>query len=206
MEKLLDTYLKRNGINRSEVVRKTSINLTTMQRSAVAWPDGRDREADEINPRVMFAVAETLRKTPGLVYDELIEMEMENDMTTEETKLLLINVLDEADATALVTVEDMGDDAEAVISEIDLPSKDTVRFVVNKVDDPITKYDVLTDLAFSMNDFDHEDEGEFYPSRPAESLPPLYQRPLVDWEFMGVTKADSDYLSELSDKILEARK
>jgi len=197
MEKLLDSYLKQNGINRSDVVRATSLNLTTIQRSAVPWPDGRGRAAAEINPRVMFAVAETLKKTPGRVFDELLEMEMENDMTTDETKLLLTNALDNADATALVSVEDMGDGDEAIVAEISLPSTDTIRFAVNKFDGPITKHDVLRDLSYAMNDYDHEEDGEFYPTQPIEGV----DRPLVDAEYMSISKEDAEYLVKLSKKI-----
>jgi len=202
MKKLLDSYLNQNGVNRSDVARKAGINVTSIKRSADPWPDGRDREANDVNPRVMFAIAETLKKNPGRVFDELVEMEMENDMTTDETKLLLINVLDEADATALVTIEDMGDGAEAIVAEIDLPSGDTVRFAVNKANDPITKYDVLTDLSYAMDDYDHEEDGVLFPSQPVEGA----DRPLVDAEFMSVSKEDADYLSDLSSKIFKARK
>ena len=207
MKKLLDSYLKENGINRSEVVRKTSINLTTVRRSSVAWPDGREREANEINPRVMFAVAETLRKTPGQVYDELIKLEMENDMTTEETKLLLIKVLDDADATALVTVNDMGDGLEAVVAEIDVPGSDTVRFSVN-VDPEVSfsRSEVLADLSDAMGDYTHEDGDEFYPDQPVEALPPLYQRPLIDAEYTGISSAAAEYLAELGKKIYKLAK
>lgn len=207
MKKLLDSYLKENGINRSEVVRKTSINLTTVQRSAVAWPDGREREANEINPRVMFAVAETLKKTPGQVYDELIEMEMATDMTTEETKLLLIRSLDEADATALVTVENMGDGLEAVVAEIDVPGSDTVRFVVNiDSETSINKSEVLRDLSDAMGGYTNEDEGEFYPDHPVEALPPLYQRPLIDAEYTGVSSTGAEYLATLGKRISKLAK
>lgn len=197
MKKLLDSYLQQNGLNRSDVVRATGINTTTVLRSA-------DREADEINPRVTFAVAETLHKMPGQVLGEIIEMEMKNDMTTTEVKLLLIKVLDDVDATALVTVEDMGEDSEAIIAEIDLPSKETIRFAVNNsVDETITRYDVLNDLAFAMNDYDHEEDGEFFPTQRDEGE---ITWPLIDVEYMGLSKPDADYLSNLSDKIMKLRK
>lgn len=199
MEKLLDTYLKRNHSNRSKIARQSGINLNTIKRSADPYPDGSGKSATDINPRVMAAIAQVFKKTPGQVYDELIELESENDMTTEETKLLLINVLDNADATALVTAEDMGDKT-AVIAEIDLPSGETIRFSVNNPDDDnITRFGVLADLAYAMADYDHEDDGEFYPTQHEDSQP-------VDAEYMGVSSADADYLNQLSDKVLKARR
>lgn len=202
MEKLLDVYLKENGTNRNRIVRATSLAPRTLQRAVEPWPDGRDREANEINPRVMFAVAEVLKKTPGRVYDELIEMEMKNDMTTDEVKLLLTGVLNASNADALVTVDDMGDDQQTVVAEIELLSGEDIRFAVNKGSEPITKFDVLTDLSYVMDDYDHEDDGEFFPSQPDEGV----DRPLVDWEFVGVSREDSAYLSDLSNKIFKLRK
>lgn len=199
MEKLLDTYLKRNNSNRSKIARESGINLTTIKRSADPNTDGSGKSATDINPRVMSAIAQAFKKTPGQVYDELIELESENDMTTEETKLLLINVLDNADATALVTTEDMGDKT-AIIAEIDLPSGETIRFSVNNPDDGIiTRFGALTDLAYAMADYNHEDDGEFYPTQ-YDSDQPVYA------EYMGVSNADADYLSQLSDKVLKARR
>lgn len=195
MEKLLDAYLKSNDINRSKVAKVGQINLTTIQRSAIPFSDGTVRNADDINPRVIFAVAETLHKTPGQVLDEIIEMEMQKDMTTEEAKLLLINVLDGTDATALVTIEDMGDDNEAIVAEIDLPSEDTIRFAVNNlVDNTLTKDDVLTGLRYAMADYDHEEEDGFYPTYHDEND----ERPLVDAEYTPLSKDDADYLEKLS--------
>lgn len=193
--KPLDSYLNSFELTRYRLAKMTGIEPKTLQRAS-------EQEATRINSNVVLAIAEALHKMPGQVLDELIEMEMENDMTTEEAKLLLINVLDEADATALVTVEDMGDGAESIVAEIDLPSGDTVRFAINKDTDPITKFDVLTDLSYAMDDYDHEEDGEFYPTQQDEGN----DRPLVDSEFTGVSKADSEYLASLSDKIFKARK
>ncbi|VDG31429.1 hypothetical protein [Lactobacillus delbrueckii subsp. bulgaricus] [Lactiplantibacillus mudanjiangensis] len=203
MEKLLDVYLKNNGVNRSNVARAGQTNLTTIQRSAIPFSDGTNRNADDINPRVVFAVAETLHKTPGQVLDELIELEMKNDMTTDETKLLLINILDETNATALVTVEDMGDDNEAIVAEIDLPSEDTIRFAVNNlVDNTLTKDDVLTDLRYAMADYDHEEEDGFYPTYHDGND----ERPLIDTEYVPLSKEDADYLEKLSKVLFKAAK
>lgn len=193
--KLFDQYLKSHGTTRAQVSRDTGINASLLQRAS-------DREASDINSHILFTLAEALKKTPGRVMDELIEMEMANDMTTDETKLLLVNALDEADATALVTVEDMGDGIEAVVAEIDLPSGETIRFAVNNGDEPITKYDVITALAYAMDDYDHEEDGEFYSTQQDE----VDDRPLIDSELTGVSKADSEYLASLSDKIFKARK
>lgn len=194
MKKLLDTYLESQGLTRYKISRATKIAATTLQRSST-------READDINPRVLFAVAEVLRTTPGKVLDDLIEMEMKNDMTTSEIKLLLIQTLSQADATALVTVEDMGDGDEAVVVEIDLPSGDTVRFAVNNVaDDQVISDDVLRDLSYAMSSFDHEEDGEFYPDRQDEEA-----RPLIDVEWMGLSDSDAKYLSEIGDSLVKGK-
>lgn len=193
--KLFDQYLKSHGTTRAQVARDTGINASLLQRAS-------DREASDINSHILFTLAEALNKTPGRVMDELIEMEMANDMTTDETKLLLVNALDEADATALVTVEDMGDGDEAIVAEIDLPSGETICFSANKGAEPITKYDVITQLSYAMDDYDHENDGQFFPSNPSEGV----ERPLIDAQFTGVSKADSEYLTDLSSKIFKARK
>lgn len=193
--KTLDSYLNKFELTRYRLAKLAHLDQKTLQRAS-------EQEATRMNSNVVLAIAETLHKMPGQVLDELIEMEMENDMTDEETKLLLINVLDEADATALVTIEDMGDDVQAIVAEIDLPSGDTVRFAVNKAAEPITKFDVLTELSYAMDDYDHEDDGEFFPSQPVEGA----DRPLIDAEFMGVSKEDSKYLSDLSNNIFKTRK
>lgn len=202
MKKLLDSYLKSNGTNRNQVVKATSINTNTIQRAVNPWPDGREREADDINPRVLFAVAEVLKTTPGRVLDGLIEMEMANDMTTNETKLLLIRTLDETDATALVTVDDMGDGLEAVIAEIDVPDNDTVRFSVN-IDPEVsfTRRELLSELSGAMADYNHEGDGEFYPTRIEDNV-----RPLVDAEYMGISSTGAKYLETLSNKIAKLAK
>ena len=186
--KILDTYLKENGTTRAKVARTAGINPTALQRAT-------EREATDINSRVIVAIAETIKKTPGQVFDGLIETEMNTDMTSDETKLLLMSLLD----NALVTIEDMGDGAEAIVAEIDLPSSETIRFSVNKLDKPITKESVLTALSYAMDDYTHEDGGKIYPSQPTE-------RPLIDAEYMGIDQGDADYLAYLSKQIFRARK
>lgn len=79
MEKLLDSYLKLNNTNRNRIVKATGINPRTLQRAVDKWPDGRNREAADINPRVMVAVSAVLKKTPGQVFDDLIALERSND-------------------------------------------------------------------------------------------------------------------------------
>ncbi|XHH97507.1 hypothetical protein ACEPPO_00950 (plasmid) [Limosilactobacillus fermentum] len=194
MKKLLDTYLASHEITRNKISRATKIATTTLQRSST-------READDINPRVLFAVAEVLRTTPGKVLDDLIELEMQNDMTTSEIKLLLIQTLSQADVTALITVEDMGDGDEAVVVEIDLPSGDTVRFAVNNTaDDQVISDDVMRDLSYAMSSFDHEEDGEFYPDRQDEEA-----RPLIDVEWMGLSDSDAKYLYEIGDSLVKGK-
>lgn len=189
---VIDKYLEQHNIKRGRVARLTGIGPTTLQRAT-------EVSATDINPRAMVAIAQALKKTPGQVFDELIDTEMENDMTVEETKLLLIKTLDDADATALVTTEDM-DGKTAVVAEIDLPSDDTIRFSVNNPDDEaITKFDVLTNLSYAMSDYDHEEDGEFYPTQYDELQD-------LDAEYIGISQQDSDYLSQLSDKIFKMRK
>lgn len=190
--KVLDTYLEKHGLTRYQISKRTGIGATTLQRSA-------DMCATDINSRVMVAIAQALKKTPGQVFDELIELEMENDMTAEETKLLLIQTLDDADATALVTTDDM-DGKTAVVAEIDLPSEDIIRFSVNTLSDKtITRYDVLNGLAYAMDDYDHEEDGLLYPTRHEEPQD-------IVAEYIGVTPQDSDYLGGLSNKIFKMRR
>lgn len=190
--KALDAYLKENGTTRYQISKITGIGATTLQRST-------EKCATDINPRAIVAIAQTLKKTPGQVFDELIEKEMENDMTLEETKLLLIKALDDADANALVTSEDM-DGTTAVVAEIDLPSEETIRFSVNNPDDKaITKFNALTDLAYAMDDYDHEEDGLLYPTQHDEPQS-------IDAEYTGVTQQDSDYLARLSDNIFKMRR
>ncbi|MGD7020649.1 helix-turn-helix domain-containing protein [Levilactobacillus sp. LN180102] len=194
MKKLLDTYLASQGITRNKISRATKIATTTLQRSST-------READDINPRVLFAIAEVLHTTPGKVLDDLIKMEMKNDMTTSEIKLLLIQTLSQAGATALITVEDMGDGDEAVVAELDLPSGDTVRFAVNNVaNDKVICDDVLRDLSYAMSSFYHEEDGEFYPDRQDEEA-----RPLINVEWMGLSDSDAHYLSEIGDSLVKGK-
>lgn len=191
----LDAYLQSQNITRYQISRLTDVGATTLQRAT-------EKNATNINPRVMVAVAEVLKKTPGQVFDDLIEMEMANDMTVDETKLLLIKVLDDSDATALVTVEHMGDGFEAVVAEIDLPSGDTIRFAINHRDNAITKYDVLNELAYAMDDYDHVESEEYFPTDQGGDT----NQVLVNAEYFGVSQADSEYLSSLSSKIFKMRK
>lgn len=162
---------------------------TGVTTSAISETRKGNRKVDNLQ----LSVAEKL----GAYWDKEL-----SEMSSEAIAFVLRDIFKEFGVGALVTIEDMGDGAEAIVAEIDLPSGDTVRFAVNKANDPITKYDVLTALSYAMDDYDHEEDGVLFPSQPVEGA----DRPLVDAEFMSVSKEDADYLSDLSSKIFKARK
>lgn len=191
MDKLLDTFLEKKNLNRNQIAKETGIAPTTLQRSS-------DKDALAINPRVYAAVAQVLHQTPGQVFDSIIELEEDTDMTIEETKLLLSNTFAKLNVDAFVSIEDMGD-FESVVAEITLPSEDTVRFAVNMLpDEDITRYDVFNDLSDVMDDFPtNEDDLDLN-----EHTEPK----LIDAETMIVDETDQAYLNDLSKKIFSIRK
>ncbi|WP_304057699.1 hypothetical protein [Levilactobacillus namurensis] len=202
MKNLLGTYLKSNGLTRNKVGRTTPISATTVQRSS-------DKDALTINPRVLWAISLLIDKTPGQVLDDLIKLEEENDMTTEEIVLLMNKSLKSLGADPLVTVEDLGQDAdgnelEQVVVELDLKGDDdSVRFVINPfVSEEVRKYDVLQDLSYAMADYDHEADGDFYPTNRDDSE----DHELIEPEYMGVSQESADYLYKLSSGIDKIRR
>lgn len=64
----LDEYLKQHGTTRYKIAQVTGISTTTLQRSS-------KRNAEDMNPRIMVAIAKVMDKTPGQVFDELIQLE-----------------------------------------------------------------------------------------------------------------------------------
>lgn len=202
MKNLLGTYLKSNGLTRNKVGRTTPISATTVQRSS-------DKDALTINPRVLWAISLLIDKTPGQVLDDLIKLEEENDMTVEEIVLLMNKSLKSLGADPLVTVEDLGQDTdgnelEQVVVELELKGDDDpVRFVINPfVNEEIRKYDVLQDLSYAMADYDHEDDGQLFPTYRGS----VEDHELVEPEYMGVSQESADYLYKLSSGIDKIRR
>lgn len=191
MEKLLDTYLEKYNLKRYQVAKQTGIGTTTLQRSS-------DKVAFAINPRVYASVAEILHKTPGQVFDEIIRLEEDTDMTTEELKVLLSKVFADMHTDTYVYTEDMGDFV-SVVAEITLPSDETVRFAVNMLpDQDITRDDVFSDLSDAMTDLP-TDEDSVVEIQDAASR-------LVVPESIAVSEEDSQFLNELSGKLNVLRK
>ena len=202
MKNLLGTYLKSNGLTRNKVGRTTPISATTVQRSS-------DKDALTINPRVLWAISLLIDKTPGQVLDDLIKLEEENDMTTEEIVLLMNKSLKSLGVDPLVTVEDLGQDAdgnelEQVVVELELKGDDDpVRFVINPfVSEEVRKYDVLQDLSYAMADYDHEEEDGYYPTSRDSSE----DHELVEPEYMAISQESADYLLKLSKGIDKIRR
>ncbi|MBU9788879.1 helix-turn-helix transcriptional regulator [Lentilactobacillus sp. G22-6] len=192
MDKLLDTFLEKKNLSRYQIAKETGIAPTTLQRSS-------DKDALAINPRVYAAIAQVLHETPGQVFDAIIGLEEDTDMTTEETKLLLSNTFAKLNANAFISIEDMGDYG-SVVTEITLPSEETVRFAVNMLPEKtLTRFDTLTDLGYAMHDFP-TDESDVTERGGFESIP------AVDREAIAVTKEDSKFLDDLSNRILKIRK
>lgn len=192
MDKLLDAYLEKKNLNRYQIAKETGVAPTTLQRSS-------DKDALAINPRVYAAIAQVLNQTPGQIFDSIIKLEEDTDMTTEEAKLLLSKTLADLNADAFVSVEDMGD-YESVVAEITLPSEETVRFAVNMFDDQnVTRFDVFDALSDAMKDFP-TDENQVTQRDPSVEVP------LVDVEPIAVSQQDSDYLNDLSNKLFKLRK
>ncbi|GEP72054.1 hypothetical protein FD12_GL001371 [Lentilactobacillus rapi DSM 19907 = JCM 15042] len=191
MDKLLDTYLEKKNLNRYQIAKETGVAPTTLQRSS-------DKDALAINPRVYAAIAQVLNQTPGKIFDSIIKLEEDTDMTTEEAKLLLSKTLADLNIDAFVSIEDMGD-YESVVAEITLPSEETVRFAVNMLpDQDITRYDVLNDLSDAMEDFPtNQDDLD---------LNDHSEPKLIDAEAMVVDEVDQAYLNDLSKNIFSIRK
>lgn len=190
MKKLLDTYLNGLGLTRNQVSKKTGISATTLQRSS-------GKDAFTINPRVMWAISLMTDKTPGQTFDEIIELEKDTEMTTDEIVLLMNNTFKKLGVDPLITTEDMGDD-EQVVVELDLKSDDDpVRFVINGFVDDATRQNVLSDLSYVMDDYDHEKEDGLYPTYRDSEEP----KELVEGEYMAVSEESSKYLADLSHRI-----
>lgn len=67
---LLDEYLKRNDLNRSQLWKLTGIRDTT-------WASANQRDLERFTVKHIIALAEALNKTPANVLDELIQLEQE---------------------------------------------------------------------------------------------------------------------------------
>lgn len=133
--------------------------------------------------------------------DSLIDF---NDMTVEEIVLLMSKSLKSLGADPLVTVEDLGQGAdgnelEQVVVELALKGDDDfVRFVINPfVSEKVRKHDVLQGLSYAMADYDHEIDGDFYPTNRDDSE----GHELTESEYMGVSQESADYLLKLSEGI-----
>lgn len=185
MKSVLDDYLGKNGLNRSVVSRRTGLQYTTLQRSSV-------RDAIDINPRVMVAVAEAFGKTPGEVFDELLETEMSDHMTIATTKILFAQLFPDE----LVSVEDVGDDRMAVVVEIELKGKDDpIRVAINFDDETqFNKSELLEEISYALTSFEDTD-GEYTPKTSGVAE-------WIDVEQMGISQESFEYLEKLSKKVM----
>ncbi|MCY9806585.1 hypothetical protein OXT66_03345 [Lentilactobacillus senioris] len=217
MEKLLDKYLNNLGLTRAELSRKGGISVTALQRSS-------DKDAFSLNKNIPSAISMATGKTPGQVLDEITELEMRTDITTEEFKLLINRIFKENKIEADIYNEDLGYPIDAVVVEITLPSSDTVRFGVHFIDKDdydedsilspvypddsfvLTKDDILQELADSMRGYDNfnEDDGFYYPAE-FESTVGTNHTYKTDYEIIGICKKDSDFLANLGKKLLSYR-
>lgn len=189
MKKLLDTYLESIDLTRYQVGKATGISPTTLQRSS-------DKDAFTINPRILWGISMMTDKTPGQVLDEIIKIEEENDMTTDEIQLLLNNTFKEIGVKPYIYTDN------AVIAEIDLlGDDDSVRFVVYPGED-LNRNDVLQGLGQALQDFDHEEDDSFYPGMYSDQAT---DKQSVTAEYMGITKDSADYLADLGKKVLKLK-
>lgn len=214
MEILLDTYLSSLGLTRNMVATLSGVAANTINRS-------KDKNAFTINPRVHYAIAMATGKSVDQVFKEIIDLEMNTDITIEEFKSFINRIFKENDIKAGIYNEDLGYPIDAVVVEIALPSGDTVRFgihFINKDDydedsisSPVysddsfvlTKDDILQELADSMSSYDNfnEDDGLYYPVELESAVGTKYTHK-TDYEFMGVSKKDSEFLADLGKKLL----
>lgn len=67
---LIDQYLQKNNLKRYDVSKKTGISQQVLSNS-------KNKRALELPMKVVNAIAQSVNKTPGLVLDELIELENE---------------------------------------------------------------------------------------------------------------------------------
>lgn len=201
MEKLLDMYLEKNGLTRYQLSKQTHIGSTTLQRAS-------DKDALMINPRVFGAISMVTDKTPGQVFDEIIKMEMENDMTTDEMVLLLNHTFNKAEINTVVhtdsvTIDHDGEDLDVdqVLFEVELPGSDWINFAINPwVESKVTKNDVLASVREAFEDYDNKYEDGYYPTYREEKG--QYEDPdFIQSEYTAVTKEQSAWLQSKADKL-----
>lgn len=190
MKKLLDTYLESIGLTRYKVSRATKISPTTLQRSS-------DKDAFTINPRILWGISLMIDKTPGKILDEIIKMEEENGMTTDEIQLFLSKIFKELGVNPYIYTSE-----DTVIAEIDLlGDDDPVRFAVY-YDENITRCDILQNLGQAMRDFDMQEGDNYYPTLYSDQAS---DKQLVTVEYMAISKESSDYLADIGKKILKLK-
>lgn len=190
MKKILDTYLESIGLTRYKVSRLTGISPTTLQRSS-------DKDAFTINPRILWGISMITDKTPGEILDEIIKIEGENGMTTEEIQLVLSKIFKELGVNPYIYTNE-----NTVIAEIDLlGDDDPVRFAVY-TDEITSKDDVLQNLGQALRDFDTQEEDGYYPGLYSDQA--TNHEP-VTGEYMPISKESSDYLAGLGKKILNLK-
>lgn len=122
------------------------------------------------------------------------------NMTPEAIAFIVKEALTKIDIDyLLVTIEDMGDGLESIVAEFNLKGDDdSVRFAVYPyADEDVTRKSILQGLAYAMNDYDHEENGEYFPSYKNDGS----EHDLVEPEYMGISQESANYLSSLSDKI-----
>lgn len=67
----LDLYLQRNNAKRYDVHKKTGVSQQLLSTH-------KNKRIEKYSSKVLIALAETLNKTPGLVLDELLALEIES--------------------------------------------------------------------------------------------------------------------------------
>lgn len=105
----------------------------------------------------------------------------------------------------LISSTDMGNGNEAVEVELDLPSGETIRIDIYSYaeGEEATKFNVLRDLRFVLQDYDHEKDDGYYPTDTEFALGGSANAdiPLVSGEYMAISKEDSEFLSNLSKEL-----
>ncbi|MFB9770082.1 hypothetical protein [Lactiplantibacillus modestisalitolerans] len=192
MEKLLDTYLSKMNLNRNRVSVVSGVQATTLQRA-------NDKDAFSINSKVLWALSLATGKTAGQVLDDLVKIEEENNMTTDEIILTLTHSFKALGQTIDFDTENMGYDQ--VIITVDVPNIDdeSVRIGINLLPDTkMTKAELISGVADALRDYDHEDDGEFYPTNHEEDLQPEMFVP----EYQAIAKDSVEFLDDLGRKLV----
>lgn len=154
---LLDEYLKTQNINRNKLAKETDISYTTLQRSS-------DKNVNNINPRVYYAIAMATGKTTAQVFEEMIDLEMQLNCTIDDYHTFINNIFKENQVHFNISSKENADSIVTSILEIDLIDSEKAVFKIDFNENiDLTINEILDSLSKAMNEFNasSEKDGEY---------------------------------------------